>query len=67
MSPSCGNCSMKLSTFNLIFTFGRVIFDNFSNPNQEVKDNAAGIQLLGVVLANGLSPISADSRIDEKQ
>lgn len=43
----------------------RVLFDAFSNPDPSKKDNAAGIQLLGIIAANGLSPISIDSTIDE--
>ena len=44
-----------------------MIFDNFSNPDPTKKDNAAGIQLLGIIAANGLSPISHDSTIDEER
>ena len=43
----------------------RVIFDAFANTDPSKKDNAAGIQLLGIVAANGLSPIASDSTIGE--
>ena len=45
----------------------RMIFDNLSNPDPTKKDNAAGIQLLGIIAANGLSPISHNSTIDEER
>lgn len=43
----------------------RVIFEAFSNPDPTKKDNVAGIQLLGIVAANGLSPFASDSAVDE--
>ena len=43
----------------------RVIFEAFSDPDPVKKDNAVGIQLLGVIVANGLIPITSDSAIDE--
>lgn len=43
----------------------RVIFEAFANPDPTKKDNAAGIQLLGIIAANDLSPIAIDSNIDE--
>ena len=45
--------------------FLRVIFDAFANPDPMKKDNTTGIQLLGIIVANGLSPISVDSTIDK--
>ena len=45
--------------------FSRVIFDAFANPDPMKKDNATGIQLLGIIAANGLSPISSASTIEE--
>ncbi|XP_022778667.1 DNA-dependent protein kinase catalytic subunit-like isoform X5 [Stylophora pistillata] len=42
-----------------------VIFNSFSDPDPVKKDNAVGIQLLGVVVANGLFPVTSDSTIDE--
>lgn len=45
--------------------FSRVILDAFSNPDPSKKDNAAGIQMLGIIAANGLSPIASDSTMDE--
>ncbi|XP_068717854.1 DNA-dependent protein kinase catalytic subunit-like isoform X1 [Montipora capricornis] len=45
----------------------KMIFDNLSNPDPTKKDNAAGIQLLGIIAANGLSPISHNSTIDEER
>ncbi|KAL9956083.1 hypothetical protein ACROYT_G037506 [Oculina patagonica] len=43
----------------------KVIFEAFANPDPTKRDNAAGIQLLGIIAANGLSPITSDSTIDE--
>lgn len=43
----------------------RVIFEAFANPDPTKKDNAAGIQLLGIIAANDLSPIAIDSNIDK--
>jgi len=43
----------------------KVIFDAFANPDPMKKDNTTGIQLLGIIVANGLSPISVDSTIDK--
>ncbi|KAM5298283.1 DNA-dependent protein kinase catalytic subunit [Ctenodactylus gundi] len=34
----------------------RLIFEKFSNPDPNSKDNSVGIQLLGVVMANGWPP-----------
>ncbi|XP_027045855.1 DNA-dependent protein kinase catalytic subunit-like [Pocillopora damicornis] len=42
-----------------------VIFHSFSDPDPVKKDNAVGIQLLGVVVANGLLPVTSDSTVDE--
>ena len=47
------------------FAFCRIIFEALSKTDPEKKDNATGIQLLGIVLANGLSPFSAESSISE--
>ena len=53
----------SIQSFN--FFVLRVIFNSFSDPDPVKKDNAVGIQLLGVVVANGLFPVTSDSRIDE--
>lgn len=42
-----------------------MIFHSFSDPDPVKKDNAVGIQLLGVVVANGLLPVTSDSTVDE--
>lgn len=42
-----------------------MIFHSFSDPDPVKKDNAVGIQLLGVVVANGLLPVTSDSSVDE--
>ncbi|EDO34280.1 predicted protein, partial [Nematostella vectensis] len=42
-----------------------VIYEALSNPHPDKKDNATGIQLLGVVLANKIHPFSSDSSVDE--
>ncbi|XP_048223408.1 DNA-dependent protein kinase catalytic subunit [Perognathus longimembris pacificus] len=34
----------------------RLIFEKFSSPNSNSKDNSIGIQLLGIVMANNLPP-----------
>lgn len=60
-----GKCFCSLCQH--FYVFSRVIFDAFSNPDPTKKDNTAGIQLLGIVAANGLSPISSDSTIDEER
>ena len=41
------------------------IFSGLSNKDLDKKDNATGIQLLGLILANGFHPIDRDSDIDE--
>ncbi|XP_048576196.1 DNA-dependent protein kinase catalytic subunit isoform X3 [Nematostella vectensis] len=43
----------------------KVIYEALSNPHPDKKDNATGIQLLGVVLANKIHPFSSDSSVDE--
>lgn len=56
------------SLSELFFTLqmiSRVIFEAFANPDPMKKDNVAGIQLLGIIAANSLSPIASDSTIDE--
>jgi len=42
-----------------------VIFDAFAHPDPMKRDNTAGIQLVGIITANGLSPIASDSAINE--
>ena len=42
-----------------------MIFEAFAHPDPMKKDNVAGIQLVGIITANGLSPIASDSTIDE--
>ncbi|CAI8051260.1 DNA-dependent protein kinase catalytic subunit [Geodia barretti] len=42
-------------------TFFRVVFNHFCNPSPDVKSNRTGIQLLGVVVANHLSPYDPDT------
>ena len=51
--------------FTVLQMISRVIFEAFANPDPMKKDNAAGIQLVGIIAANGLSPIASDSTIDE--
>ncbi|EDV28309.1 uncharacterized protein TRIADDRAFT_20924, partial [Trichoplax adhaerens] len=43
----------------------RIIYKNFSNPDKDKKDNSTGIQCLGLVVANGLSPYRYDVEVDE--
>uniref|UniRef100_A0A8D0GIE8 DNA-dependent protein kinase catalytic subunit n=1 Tax=Sphenodon punctatus TaxID=8508 RepID=A0A8D0GIE8_SPHPU len=42
----------------------RIIFDRFSGGDPNTKDNSVGIQLLGIVLANNLSPYDPKCEID---
>ncbi|XP_015750341.1 PREDICTED: DNA-dependent protein kinase catalytic subunit-like [Acropora digitifera] len=44
----------------------KVIVDNLSNPDPTKKDNAVGIQLLGIIAANGLS-LSHDATADKER
>ncbi|XP_067044034.1 DNA-dependent protein kinase catalytic subunit-like isoform X2 [Acropora muricata] len=44
----------------------KVIVDNISNPDPTKKDNAVGIQLLGIIAANGLS-LSHDATADKER
>lgn len=43
-----------------------MIVDNLSNPDPTKKDNAVGIQLLGIIAANGLS-LSHDATADKER
>ncbi|XP_065898419.1 DNA-dependent protein kinase catalytic subunit-like isoform X2 [Dysidea avara] len=47
----------------------KIIYQHFSNPSLESKSNLTGIQLLGIVLANGLAPFdpTTSGTIDEKR
>lgn len=47
----------------------RVIYNHFCNPNIDAKSNRTGIQLLGVVVANRLTPYdpSTAGAIDERK
>ena len=47
--------------------FYRVIYNHFCNPSPDAKSNRTGIQLLGVVVANRLTPYdpSTAGTIDE--
>jgi DNA-dependent protein kinase catalytic subunit len=47
----------------------KVVFNHFCNPSPDVKSNRTGIQLLGVVVANHLSPYDPDTAgaIDEQR
>ncbi|XP_062935178.1 DNA-dependent protein kinase catalytic subunit [Cynocephalus volans] len=42
----------------------RLIFEKFSSKDPSSKDNAVGIQLLGIVMANGLPPYDPACGID---
>ncbi|CAM5116256.1 unnamed protein product [Natator depressus] len=42
----------------------RLIFEQFSGGDPNTKDNSVGIQLLGIVLANNLSPYDPKCEID---
>ena len=48
--------------------FNRIIYQFFSNPSLETKANIIGIQLLGIIIANGLAPFdpTTSSSIGEK-
>ena len=43
----------------------RIIYQNFSSPDKDKKDNSTGIQCLGLVVANDLPPYRYDSGLDE--
>ena len=47
----------------------RIIYQFFSNPSLESKANLTGIQLLGIIVANGLAPFdpTTSGSIDEKK
>ena len=47
----------------------RIIYQFFSNPSLESKANLTGIQLLGIIVANGLAPFdpTTSGSIDEKR
>ncbi|XP_022110985.1 DNA-dependent protein kinase catalytic subunit-like isoform X2 [Acanthaster planci] len=44
-----------------------VIYRILATPDPDVKDSSTGLQLLGIVLANGLHPIDKASDIDEER
>ena len=52
-----------------IMVFVRVIYNHFCNPNIDAKSNRTGIQLLGVVVANRITPYdpSTSGAIDERK
>lgn len=47
----------------------RIIYQFFSNPSLESKANLTGIQLLGIIVANGMAPFdpTTSGNIDEKK
>jgi len=51
--------------FFTVLQLSRVIFESLAHPDPMKKDNVAGIQLVGIITANGLSPIAPDSTVDE--
>ena len=54
-------CSSSLFPPLSGFVSHRVVFNHFCNPSPDVKSNRTGIQLLGVVVANHLSPYDPDT------
>ncbi len=46
-----------------------MIFDHFSQSSPESKSGGTGVQLLGIVLANGMPPYDSvtSENVDEKK
>ena len=53
----------------LTLSYYRTIYQFLSNPSLESKVNLTGIQLLGIIVANGLAPFdpTTSGSIDEKK
>lgn len=45
----------------------RIILEGFCGGDPSKKDNATGIQLLGVILTNGFSPFNSNHNVDKKR
>jgi len=43
----------------------KILFDNFNEADPKSKRNATGVQMVGVVVANRLSPFRADQDVDK--
>ena len=53
----------------MVMNLCRIIYQFFSNPSLESKSNLTGIQLLGIIVANGMAPFdpTTSGNIDEKK
>ena len=62
-------CIVMVTMVILVLPYYRTIYQFFSNPSLESKANLTGIQLLGIIVANGLAPFdpTTSGSIDEKK